>query len=115
MVDVVNGPLIAPGIKVVLRVIPAMEVAADVESRDVLVARASTPEAIAQRAMLTQIFDAADNKDIAPSKGLSVTEHAIVSQPDGNTINVRVIRPDGADGVPGVYYIHGGGMQMMSC
>src|SRR5439155_4357996 len=32
-----------------------------------------------------------------------------------NTINVRVIRPDGADGVPGVYYIHGGGMQMMSC
>jgi len=26
-----------------------------------------------------------------------------------------VIRPDGADGVPGVYYIHGGGMQVMSC
>src|SRR3954471_2402514 len=115
MADIANDRRIDPRIKAVLSAIPAMQAAADVESRDVLLARASTPEAIAQRAMLTQIFDAADNEDIAPSKGLSVTEHAVVSQPDGNTINVRVIRPDGADGVPGVYYIHGGGMQMMSC
>src|SRR4051795_11118761 len=115
MADIANDPRIDPRIKAVLSAIPSMQAAADVESRDVLVARASTPEAIAQRAMLTQIFDAADNEDIAPSKGLSVTEHAVVSQPDGNTINVRVVRPDGASGVPGVYYIHGGGMQMMSC
>src|SRR3954468_15805815 len=115
MADIANDPRIDPRIKAVLSAIPPMQAAVDVESRDVLLARASTPEAIAQRAMLTQIFDAADNEDVAPSKGLSVTEHAVVSQPDGNTINVRVIRPDGADGVPGVYYIHGGGMQMMSC
>src|SRR3954467_5255184 len=115
MADIANDPRIDPRIKAVLSAIPSMEAVTDVESRDVLLARASTPEAIAQRAMLTQIFDAADNEDIAPSKGLSVTEHTVVSQPDGNTINVRVIRPDGASDAPGVYYIHGGGMQMMSC
>src|SRR3954463_10447666 len=115
MADIANDPRIDPRIKAVLSAIPSMEAVADVESRDVLLARASTPEAIAQRAMLTQIFDAADNEDIAPSKGLSVTEHTVRSEPDGNTINVRVIRPDGASGVPGVYYIHGGGMQALSC
>src|SRR4051794_4820581 len=115
MADLANDPRIDPRIKAVLSAIPPMQAAVDVESRDVLLARGSTPEAIAQRAMLTQIFEAADNEEIAPSKGLSVTEHTVTSQPDGNTINVRVIRPDGADGVPGVYYIHGGGMQIMSC
>src|SRR3954462_13035619 len=115
MADLANDPRIDPRIKAVLSAIPSMEAVADVESRDVLLARASTPEAIAQRAMLTQIFDAADNEDIAPSKGLSLTEHTVVSQPDGNTINVRVIRPADASGVPGVYSIHGGGMQTLSC
>jgi acetyl esterase/lipase len=38
-----------------------------------------------------------------------------VSQPDGNTINLRLIRPDGPAVLPAVYYIHGGGMQTMSC
>src|SRR6476469_2803747 len=115
MPDIANDPRIAPRIKAVIGAMPAMASGADVKARDVLLARPRTPEAIAQRAMLTEIFDAADNEELAPSKGLSVTEHAVVSQPDGNTINVRVIRPDGADGVPGVYYIHGGGMQVMSC
>ena len=115
MADLANDRRIDPRIKAVMGAIPAMEPVGDVESREVLLARASTPEAIAQRAMITQIFEAADNEDLAPSKGLSVTEHAVESQPDGNTINVRVIRPDKAAGVPGVYYIHGGGMQMMSC
>ena len=80
MADIANDPRIDPRIKAVLSAIPAMQAAADVESRDVLLARASTPEAIAQRAMLTQIFDAADNEDIAPSKGLSVTEHAVETE-----------------------------------
>ena len=33
----------------------------------------------------------------------------------GNTINIQFIRPDNAARVPCVYYIHGGGMTMMSC
>ena len=115
MPDIANDPRIDPRIKAVLAAFPVMEPAQDAASRDELLAEASTEEAIARRAMLTQMLDSADNEDIAPSKGLNVTEHSVTSQPDGNTINVRVIRPDGATGVPGVYYIHGGGMQALSC
>jgi acetyl esterase/lipase len=39
----------------------------------------------------------------------------IVSEPDGNTINLQVIRPDTDETVPCVYYIHGGGMASLSC
>jgi acetyl esterase/lipase len=38
----------------------------------------------------------------------------VTSQPDGNTVNLRFIRPDGDEPVPCVYYIHGGGMVAMS-
>jgi acetyl esterase/lipase len=38
-----------------------------------------------------------------------------VSQPDGNTINLRVMRPDSDAVLPCVYYIHGGGMASLSC
>jgi acetyl esterase/lipase len=57
----------------------------------------------------------ADNEDVAPSAGLRVSEHAFRSEPDGNTVKIRFIRPDNAEVLPCVYYIHGGGMQVMSC
>jgi len=38
-----------------------------------------------------------------------------VSDPDRNVINIQFIRPDNKERVPCVYYIHGGGMRMMSC
>src|SRR4051812_41247511 len=105
MADIASDPRIDPRIKAVLAAFPAMEPRPDATSRDQLLAEASTDEARAQRAMLTTILDAADNDEIAPSKGLSVTEHTVTSEPDGNTINVRVIRPDGASALPAVYYI----------
>jgi acetyl esterase/lipase len=43
------------------------------------------------------------------------TEHRVVSSPDGNAINIRFIRPEGSETLPCVYYIHGGGMQTLSC
>ena len=64
---------------------------------------------------LKAILDAADNEVIAPSAGLRIHSEQFTSQPDGNTINIQFIRPDNADNVPCVYYIHGGGMQAMSC
>jgi acetyl esterase/lipase len=115
MADIASDPRIDPRIKAVLAAFPTMAPQEDATSREQLLAAASTPEAIAQRSMVTSMLNAADNDEIAPSKGLSVTEHAVTSQPDGNTINVRVIRPDGADALPAVYYIHGGGMASMSC
>ena len=56
-----------------------------------------------------------DNEKIAPSKGLRITTETFRSEPDGNTIKVQFIRPDTAERLPCVYYIHGGGMQSMSC
>ena len=115
MIDVSHDPRIDPRIKAVLSGLGTPGGGGDVESRDQLLAEASTEAAIAQREMITALLGAADNEDIAPSKGLNITEHSFVSQPDGNTINVRLIRPDGKSSLPCVYYIHGGGMQSMSC
>jgi acetyl esterase/lipase len=52
---------------------------------------------------------------VAPSKGLNVTEYSVTSEPDGNAINIRFIRPDAPGLLPCVYYIHGGAMQISSC
>ncbi len=115
MIDVSHDPRIDPRIKAVLAGLGTPGGGGDVENREQLLAEASTEAAIAQREMITALLGAADNEDIAPSKGLNITEHSLVSQPDGNTINVRLIRPDGKGSLPAVYYIHGGGMQSMSC
>jgi acetyl esterase/lipase len=56
-----------------------------------------------------------DTEEIAPSAGLKVSDEIIESQPDGNSIKLQVIRPDNDEALPCVYYIHGGGMQSMSC
>jgi acetyl esterase len=87
----------------------------DAASREQLLEEARSDTAVMMRTMMTAFFDSCDTDDVAPSKGLSVTEHTLVSQPDGNTVNLRFIRPDGDDEVPCVYYIHGGGMVSMSC
>jgi acetyl esterase len=110
-----DDPRIDPRIKAGFGAMGSMPAVADAASREELLAEASTDTAVAQRAMLTAFLGLCDTEEIAPSKGLSVTEHTITSQPDGNAINVRVIRPDGEQVVPCVYYIHGGGMQTMSC
>ena len=51
----------------------------------------------------------------APSVGLSIATTQFVSEPDGNTVKLQVIRPESDVPLPGVYYIHGGGMASMSC
>jgi acetyl esterase/lipase len=61
------------------------------------------------------MFDMIDNEEVAPSTGLSIRTERFRSQPDGNEILIQFIRPDTAETVPCVYYIHGGGMQSMSC
>ncbi len=87
----------------------------DAASRDELLAEAQSDSAVAARTMITAFFDMCDTEEVAPSKGLSITEHTLVSAPDGNTVNLRFIRPDGDEPLPCVYYIHGGGMASMSC
>ena len=105
---------IDPRIKALLGVLPAA-VFENVESREQALNQAGMPEAIAQRKQMETMFDLIDNEQVAPSKGLEISTHEFTSQPDGNTIKVQFIRPANAETLPCVYYIHGGGMQSMSC
>ena len=60
-------------------------------------------------------MDMCDTEEAAPSAGLRVHSEQSSPQPDGNTINLQVIRPDNDETVACVYYIHGGGMAALSC
>ena len=87
----------------------------DVPNREVLLERARSDEMKQQVEAINAMMEVCDTEAIAPSTGLVTNEHRVLSQPDGNTINIRFIRPDDDRVVPCVYYIHGGGMQSMSC
>ena len=63
MIDVSNDPRIDPRIKTVLGALGTPGGGGDAESREQLLAEASTDEAIAQRAMITTLLGAADNED----------------------------------------------------
>ncbi len=114
MSKIQDDPRIDPRIKAIFGAmdLPAAENAPD---RETLLARAATPEAVASREFLKAFLDSADSEALVTSEGLVVTEHRIPSAPDGNTINLRCVRPEGDEVLPCVYYIHGGGMQAMSC
>ncbi len=107
---IVEDPRIDPRIKNLFKDLPA-SAGARVESRDVLIA---AMQAMAGQSNIGALFESLDLAGIAPSDGLTITKHELVSAPDGNTISVQVIRPEGDEVLPCVYYIHGGGMMMMS-
>lgn len=112
---IVTDPRIDPRIKAVFGAMPAAANPGDATSRDELVAAANSEEAKKATAAQMAMFTLMDNEDIAPSKGLKITTETFVSEPDGNTIKIQYIRPDNAERLPCVVYIHGGGMQSMSC
>jgi len=114
MATISDDPRLDPRIKAVMGALPSME-AEDADSRETLVAEANTPEALEQTEQLKAMFDMLDNETVAPSAGLSIAIHEFVSQPDGNVIQVNFIRPESDTPLPCIYYIHGGGMQSMSC
>ena len=111
---VATDPRIDPRIKAMMGAFPPIE-QASVPSREAALAEANAPEARAEAAALKAFLDAADTEAVASSAGLSVKKLEVPSQPDGNHINIQFIRPDGDDAKPCVYYIHGGGMMLMSC
>ncbi len=87
----------------------------NVSSREELLAQENTPEALAAQDRANALFNVMDSEDVAPSAGLTVRTESFTSSPDGNTIKIQFIRPDGAETVPCVFYIHGGRMQFSSC
>jgi acetyl esterase/lipase len=114
MPDITNDKRLDPRLKALLAAMPYVP-PTNVDSRDEMLAEANEPAAVAARQLMTAMFDAMDSEEIAPSTGLDVSVHDVTSSPDGNTIKVRLIRPTGTEAVPCVYYIHGGGMQTLSC
>ncbi len=114
MSKIANDPRLDPRIKAVFGAMPEGE-QKDVASREELIERMTSPEALGAQQALTGMLDLCDNEDIAPSAGLTVSTHSFTSAPDGNTVKIQLIRPDGDEPVPCVYYIHGGGMMIMSC
>ena len=115
MTDIANDDRLDPRIKAALSMFPSVSEPTDVESREEQLAEANTPEAQAAAEQLRMMLEMMDNETLAPSTGLSISEHSFTSSPDGNTIKLRFVRPEGSDPVPCVYYIHGGGMMTFSC
>lgn len=113
MATIRDVPDIDPRIKATMAAMSLPE-SRDVESRDEPLARASSPGALEEMAIVTSVLDAFDNEDVAPSTGLTTTTHEFTSSPDGNPVKVQFIRPDGDDAKPCVYYIHGGAMAQFS-
>jgi acetyl esterase len=109
-----TDPRIDPRIKAVMGAFPEGAPATDAKDRAQLLAEQATPEAKARAEAQTAMLAALDNEMVAPSAGLSIRTERFTSQPDGNQINIQFIRPAGAEILPCVYYIHGGGMQSMS-
>ncbi|MEP4148628.1 MAG: alpha/beta hydrolase [Halioglobus sp.] len=109
-----DDPRIDPRIKQLMDSMPVVA-AQDVDNREQLLEEASRPESIARMEEMRAMMEMVDNEQVAPSEGLNISELEFQSQPDGNTIKIQYIRPDVDESVPCVYYIHGGGMQSMSC
>jgi acetyl esterase len=103
-----------PRLKAILAGIPS-EGSSDVDGRETLLAEASSEEARKQAEFFKSFMDLCDTEESAPSAGLRVNTEKVVSAPDGNIINLQVIRPDNQEPAACVYYIHGGGMASGSC
>jgi acetyl esterase/lipase len=112
--DIAGDPRIDPRIKNLLSAVPSMA-QGDVDSRETLLAEANSEAARAAADVMRSFMDLCDTEEAAPSAGLRVHTEKFDSTPDGNSINLQVIRPDNEETVACVYYIHGGGMATMSC
>jgi acetyl esterase/lipase len=112
--DFDNDPRLDPRIRGILSVMPQVT-PRDVDSRETLLAEANSEAALAAVESFRPFMELCDSEEAAPSKGLRVHTEEFTSSPDGNTIKLNVTRPDTAETLACVYYIHGGGMSNMSC
>src|SRR5580698_6428929 len=110
-----EDPRIDPRIKALFGAMDDLSASGDVSSREQLLAEENSEEGNARFAAMKLFMDSVDNDAVAPSAGLVVRTERLQSAPDGNWINIQFIRPDNAERLPCVYYIHGGGMASMSC
>jgi acetyl esterase len=110
-----QDPRIDPRLRTMFGAWPDPPKLANTQSREALLEAANSEAALSRLAAMKPMTEMMDNETIAPSAGLTIRTETITSQPDGNRINLRIIRPDSAEALPCVYYIHGGGMASLSC
>jgi acetyl esterase len=108
-------PRIDPRIKAIFGAMPEAPPLEDVSDREELLAIEASESGRAAAAAAKAMIDMVDNEAVAPSAGLAIRTERFQSSPDGNWINIQYIRPDNDKTLPCVYYIHGGGMTVMSC
>lgn len=112
--DSANDPRIDPRIKALLAAMPSLS-APNVASREQLLAESNSAEGLAAVNAYRAMMAICDTEEAAPTTGLRIHVEQIESQPDGNVINLRILRPATDEVLPCVYYIHGGGMASLSC
>jgi acetyl esterase len=112
-VDVQSDERLDPRLKAFLAILPAESVN-NVKDRSEVLEQLASPEAKEALELTVAFTDLCDSEEVAPSAGLRFETTDIVSQPDGNTIKLQVVRPDNDETVACVYYIHGGGMATLS-
>ena len=110
MPDIADDPRLDPRVKWALRNVPVTALG-DIDSRERLVEISNSQKANELRDRMEALYEKLDTEEVASSDGLAIAVHEFVSVPDGNTVKIRFVRPDGDADVPCVYYIHGGGMQ----
>ena len=110
-----DDPRIDPRIKAVFAAMPEMANPGDAESREQLLTEANSEQAKAAAKGMEAFMAMCDTEEVAPALHLRTEIHEFESQPDGNTVKVQYIRMNDNDPRACVYYIHGGGMQSMSC
>jgi len=113
-IDIASDRRMDPRIRNMLAAFPDPKLQ-NVESRDALLADQNSPESEEGRKAFETFAAMCDSEEVSPSAGLRIETLEFTSQPDGNRIKVQFIRPDDDEVLPCVYYIHGGGMMMMSC
>ena len=107
-----EDPRIDPRLKEMFGELPAFPLP-NFDSREELVAAMNAPEVL-EGLNETTLFTEEEAEVVAPSAGLTITTETFVSEPDGNTIQVSLMRPESDDPLPCVYHIHGGGMAVTS-
>lgn len=112
---ITRDPRIDPRIKAVFADLPDAG-ARKVDDRDLLVAAMRRMFENPRKPTFSSILARQDYDAVAPGDGLAIETFTATSSPDGNTINLQVIKSEGdQQPLPCVYYVHGGGMAMLSC
>lgn len=93
---------------------PLLSQAVEAESRQAAIDLANSDAAIAAETQMLEGMEIMDDEAQFPSRGLRIIRDQVTSSPDGNSVPLKIVRPDTDDVLPTVLYIHGGAMATMS-